>query len=57
MKENTLRTGQRIYRGVTNSPNFKGATAVRPSDSFNELAKRNAIARRLRKGAYQSYPS
>jgi hypothetical protein len=41
MSSNTLRTGKRIYRGVSESPNFKGATAVRPNESFKELAKKN----------------
>jgi hypothetical protein len=43
MQDTTLRQGKRIYRGFSNSPNFKGATAVRPDDAFKDLARRNDL--------------
>lgn len=45
ISSNTLRTGKRIYRGVSQSPNFKGATAVRPGTAFKDLEKRNGVRR------------
>jgi hypothetical protein len=60
MSSNTLRTGKRVYRGVSNSPNFKGVTAVRPMEAMQDLQKRNtpklgliqrAAQRRIRNGS------
>lgn len=64
MKSNTLRQGKRLYGfSGTNSPNFKGATAVRPDDSFKDLQRtlgpikyepkklHRAIGRRLDNGS------
>jgi len=57
MRDTTLRTGKRIYGySGTNSPNWKGATAVRPNDVFADILRNNrpklqgAISRRLKNG-------
>jgi len=42
ISSNTLRTGKKVYRGISNSPNFKGVTAVRPMEAMQSLQKRNA---------------
>lgn len=51
MKPNTLRQGKRIYGFTgTQSPNYKGATAVRPDEALNGTkVKKAAILRRLTK--------
>jgi len=41
MSSNTLRTGKKVYKSTSNSPNFKGATAVRPGEALRDTQKRN----------------